>query len=758
MRGTALGFRRIAVGASVIAIVAASTAQAQGEVSSRASAPEASAPTDSADIVVTAQRRSESLQRVPIAITAISGVLQKELQIASVSSLVSVTPNLRVETPMGTNAFPRIFLRGLGTTEFAPNATSAVAIYRDEVIENNLYLQGLPAYDVERLEVLRGPQGTLFGKNTTGGLVHFISKAPTPEFGGYISGSFARFNEAHVEGAINGEVMPNLSARGSVYYQHNDGWQKNLIRGGRDGKLTAAAARVQLLYDAGGPFTAKVQFEHASSSGDALAASCRTIINTAGPLPAQRPSCAPRTDTTVNDNAGRLDSSQRAARLYLNYEGDNIGIHSVTSYDAGRYYQINDAEGRSTPANVATYDLPRLRQFYQELRFASSGRERLNWVVGGMFLKDSYVAHYGSYGAAGSEFGLRGTWTDYKGGSRSFALFGQADYKLLPRLTLAVGARYSWEHKDLSALSYNYVPNFNRNPALLSDAVSSTVDPAGRYNVEHSWGDPSWNIQLGYEASNYLNGYAKVSRGIRAGNYNGGTRVGVAPNRVDPERLTSYEIGIKGHTPDNVFAANVAFFYYDYRDLQLQQVRQTGTGGVGIVTLGNVKSADAKGIEVELTVKPVRGLTLQGSGAYLDSRYTDRSFFVNNPVTAISQSTYGNPLQRAPKWTLSGLAMYEFPIGDWTGRFTTDWNYRSRSAAYPLGFAAEMGLLAIEGGTIGNVQLSVSPSDKLTVGAFVNNVTNNNGMKGTVFYNLGFAGGQFANKPRIWGVRTNFTF
>lgn len=679
------------------------------------------------EIIVTAQKRDQSVQKVPIAITAIQPELARELNLSAVKDVERLVPNLRIEGLWAASAFPRVFIRGLGTSNYTPNATSSVTIVRDDVPLDNLFLQGLPSYDLERIEVLRGPQGTLQGKNSTGGSVNFISAKPKFETSGYATANYATFGDSQLEAAVTGKVTNGVAARASMIFSHDGDWQYNYILGKPTGHSTTAGGRLQLLFDSGGPLTALVIGELAHTSGTGQNPK-PIAVNINGTSPAEIAAAnTPGFRDLFIDGDGLFQADQHSARVVLDWHGDSVAVKSISSFDSASASVLQDDDGTPQWGSRDSIRVPKVQQFSQELRIASEGPSKFNWVVGANYLSDLLVANV-TYWYGTDEFGANEAHLHQR--DKSFAVFAHGEYEIVPNLTVLGGLRYTWDKKTLDYSSVYYqAGQVDPYSSLAAAPGTVSVDvPAG--TVSRKWKNLSWDATLQYAFNPNVNAYAKAARGYRAGNIDGGFGFGATPGTFNPEYVTNFEGGLKFQTADHKAMLNAAVFVNNYSNLQLTIPDVTLSPPVPKTT--NAGRVQITGFELEAALKPFDGFKVQATLGYQKAKFKSVTYFADPYGT--SALVPGKTLPMAPNWNASFLASYEFPLGnEWNAKLGTDWSYRSSFAASVVGTDGIYGPLKSKAGVIGNVRFSVMPSKTLEFTVFIKNVTNENELTSYLF-------------------------
>ncbi len=727
------------------------------------------------EIVVTAQRRSENLQDVPLSISAISGDKLDAINSGGgdIRALAGRVPSLNIESSFG-RTFPRFYIRGLGNTDFDLNASQPVSLVYDDVVLENPILKGFPVFDVARVEVLRGPQGTLFGRNTPAGIVKFDSVRPDAK-GGYVKASYGRFNSINVEGAVGGNLTDTISARISAMYQRRGNWIDNLDQLGENNLegYDDVAVRAQIQYAPTEDFTWRVTGQYRDFDGTArvfranlFARGSNDLIGLGGPT------------TDFNRNQTRADGINfQKLKTYnvastADWDLGPVTLTSVTSYWGGDYASRGDIDGgfgnRFAPSqgpgviafSAQTEDqVPFLNQTTQELRIASNNDGGLGYQAGFFYFNEKLTINTLDYGSPQDTSADAIALQDQR--SKAWAVFGSVNYKSDNGLTLQAGARYNNDKRRFVASR-----PVDTRPGFLG--FGGPVAPQ-RTNVKSDV--LTWDVSAVYEASDSVNVFARVARGYRAPSIQGRLAFGRTNSVANSEKTLSYEAGFKSEF-NNIARLNVTGYYFNTKDLQLTAVG----GSSNFTTLLNAAKVDGYGLEAELELNPADGFELTLGLAYNKNEIKDSSAFsngcgtVNNVAvctvtdplvrTILSgipfvddtrvYSINGNQLPQSPKFSANWTAGYSLPVGDGKLYAYTDWTYRSKINFFLYESVEFNDDRLIEGG------LRVGyKTDRFDVAGYVRNLTNDESAVGGIDFN-NLTG--FVNEPRIWGIEAGYKF
>jgi iron complex outermembrane receptor protein len=737
----------LAASASVVAFVIAAPALAQT----------ATAEAEVGEVLVTAQKRTENINDVPLAVTAVSG--QKLDAIRSSGGDIRVfsarVPSLTLESSFG-RTFPRPYIRGLGNTDFDLNASQPVSFVYDEVVLETPVLKGFPLFDIEQVEVLKGPQGTLFGRNTPAGVLKFDSAKPTQTFQGYASASYATFSTINLEGAVGGPIIADqLAFRLSGLYQHRNDWVDNTRGGDKNDSegYDQYALRGQLLWTPTEELSALLNLHYQHLDGTPRVFRANIIQKgTNNFVPGFE-----RDEISQDAQSRAIQKVQSSgANLKLTYDfGEGLPeLTSITAYEMVDTYSRGDIDGGfgavfappSGPGVIpfpseSADGVPFHRQFTQELRLAGNSGA-LGYTIGAYYFNESIKIDSYDYNtlAGGALQGY--AYQNQK--TESWAVFANVDYDVSEQLNIGGGIRYSDDKKDF--LAQRTLSPFGA-PAT---AILRTSPDAS---------DVSFNLNATYAATDDLNLYARVAKGYRAPSIQGRLVFGDTLSVAEKETLMSYEAGIKGKLPDLRARFDAAVFYFNANDLQITAVG----GGANFNRLLNADKAVGYGFEFNAEFEPIDRLFITAGLSYNDTEIKDDQLFtqpcgggctVLDPVGPIAGTVRidGNSLPNAPKWIANITAGYSWPMGEGELFVFTDWAYRSKVNFFLYESAEFSDDKLLEGGLRIGYR---APGDMWEVAAFGRNITNDRSLEGGIDFN-NLTG--FVNDPRIIGVEVKAKF
>ncbi len=710
-------------------------------------------------VIVTAERRSENAKDVPMAITTLSGEKLDVLNSSGedVRMLSGRVPSLNIESSFG-RAFPRFYLRGYGNTDFRLNASQPVSLVYDEVVQEAAILKGFPVFDLDQIEVLAGPQGTLFGRNTPAGVVKFDSAKPERRFGGYGSISYGSFNSVNAEGAINFPLSETTAARVSLISQNRDDWVDNTNPAGPTQEFEGyhdTAARAQVLYKPHKDFSALFNVHARDLDGSARLFRANII------KPGSNELVDGFDETKVafdGANESRLQTHGANARLSWGLSG--MTLHSITGYESLDTYNRGDIDGSagpyfgpfepgvSVPFPSETADgIPKHRQFTQELRLESSDSAPLGWQAGVYYFDEDYTIESFSYDSLGG--GAQNAYSRSQQKNKAYAAFGALKYAVTPELSVRGGLRYTRDEKDFELQAYE--SSVFGTPGTLAD-----LQAAGEVTKSLSKSKMSWDLSSTYKLSPELNVYGRVANGFRAASVQGAGQFN-GQSTADPETNTSFEAGLKADLFDNRARVNFNVFHYTVKDQQLTAVG----GDSNAVRLLNAEKTVGQGFELDLQAYLNENLLVTLGGSYNDTKIKDAdlgvgtcaSCTVTDPIVGGFAMIDGNPLPQAPKWTANFTLRYGMPAGDGGEFFVfTDWAYRSKVNFFLYESVEFTGKPL----TVGGLRVGYNwGNGKYEAALFARNITNQIRVVGGIDFN-NLTG--FINEPRTFGAQFKATF
>ena len=556
-------------------------------------------------LIVTAQRRAEEAQDVGVALTAISGDALRKQGVTKINRIEEAAPNLDVEPQFGSGA-PVFSIRGVGFRDYATNNAPTVGVYVDEVAYPFPVMTQGVLFDVARVEVLRGPQGTLYGRNTTGGAINVVSARPTEALAAGGFAEYGRFGAASFEGYVSGPLSDRVRARLAASVEQGGAWQVNRDTGAELGDKDRIALRGLIEFAASDDLELLLNVHGYRDESDGLGL---RLFRPFGPNAAHGPrqtswgaspefaaavAIAPETPP-FRDNEGY--GASLTAKIGLG----GAEITYIGAYEHLDREEYNDFDA-VTAGIAGVYFISDIDVVTQEARVASTGDRRLDWIAGLYYSRERLDENYQSdfVDSFGPGFAVR---TPYRQEADSIGVFGQFDYALRDRISLVGGLRYEHENRDLVGLG-TFASGFGA-----FNFANGTVDGALE-NRSLTTDEASGKAALEFEASDDVLIYVSASRGVKSGGFTAyNTLNAAALTPFDPEVLWAYEAGFKSQFAANRVRLNAAFFYYDYRDQQVQSaIFDPGTGAV-VGRIVNAEKSRIWGAEAELLAAPVSWLT-----------------------------------------------------------------------------------------------------------------------------------------------------
>ena len=620
------------------------------------------------EVVVTAQRRPEAAQKVPVVISVLKGSDLAERGVTNVNQLQYQTPGLEAEPAFGSGQ-PEFRLRGVGFNDYASNNASPVGVYVDEVAKPfPIQTQGL-LFDLDRVEVLRGPQGTLYGRNTTGGAINFLTARPTDKLSVGVDADYGSFGLFRAEGHISGPIGDGLSVRVAGATEQGGAFQHNRDDGRALGNADRWGARGELAYS-GGAVDLLLEGHYGRDTSDGAGLYLfDPLVDAAGTIPADTGRRATGWGASSQfasllgfqpDTKPFRDNKTAGGHATLNLDFGRAKLTSVTAFEHFNRREYNDWDA-SAHADAGTYFGSRANIFSQELRLASSGTGPAHWIVGGYFSDEKLRDHFDSDFVQSLTFIAL---TSYRQSARTIAGFGQVDYDVSSKLALTGGFRLEHESRHL------------RDFDTTTSPVIGIGVPDGR--ADQSYTEASGKLALNYHLSDASLVYASASRGVKSGGftaYNTLTPDQLAPFR--PEVLYAYEIGTKNELDGHRLRLNGAAFYYDYRHQQVQSaIYDPVYGAVGKIV--NAPRSHIYGLEAELDWAPVAGLEITQGLSWRKGKF-DR--FDDLDIAASTAAGHGVTVSRAgqdqgfPHWSYNGSARYRMPLGGYVLEGEGDYAY-----------------------------------------------------------------------------------
>jgi len=763
---------RVAVHAALFAALAsgAGTSLAQTEQAPTARVEE---------VIVTAQRREQNIQDVGIAVTPLGEKALEDLNITNATDIVKAVPGLKMNAYSSAQVVFNI--RGVSQNDYGDQQEPPVAVYQDDSYSSSINLASFPVFDLERIETLRGPQGTLFGRNATGGAIQFISKKPTDQFEGYTDLTYGSFNQTVIDGALSGPLGENVQGRIAFIYDKDDGWMESIIPGVPDrGGNDHYAVRARLAWQPSdatdvnfivrylkadhetqaGLYSHEPACPNAQNQGEFTPADFACPFWGTGPGDAgtgfQDPAIIPSRGgdpyKTAETEPSYVDREITAGQVRVDHDFGAATLTSITDYQTSDKFYTEG--GDSSPVDgVFFFQGSDIDQISQEFRLSWSAGNHV--MVGGLFYMDVSGDYTGKF--ADPFYGYDPD-VAFSQDTTSYAAFFQDEWSFADQWKLIGGLRYWHDTRegsyfasapDVPGLSPPVTIIFNKNEIFpnSTDLTGVTVTPS---DADATFDDVTARLELDYRPNDAMLWYLSYNRGSKSGGFTfstgtpyGGTEVDFVNGiPFDPETLNAYELGVKSNLAGGTMTLNVSAFYYDYQDYQaFSQISQ-------VQTVTN-QDAEAQGLEIELNAAPTDGLTLQLGASFMDSKVKD--------IRLPDQSTIvDHDLPQAPPFSANALARYEFALGGGTASIQGDVYYTDDFCFTTLCAPVEKE----KGYTVANARIGYGAADgKWEVAAFVNNLFEEE-YRVYAFDSSLFAGvvAGVYGKPRTYGLTASFRF
>jgi len=631
------------------------------------------------EVIVTAQKKEQSLQDVPITVSALSGEDIKNLSLETGRQLETHTPGL---VWAGTNHIgkPELYLRGVGMDDFQSSTGSPVALYHDNVIQGSLAGASMQLFDLERVEVLKGPQGTLWGKNTTGGLIHVIPRKAEvgKELNGYGTFTAAEADQFIFEGAVGAPISDQLAGRLSVKYSSFDGYMTNVNPASGSSNANGwewLALRGQLAWEPTENFRARFTVSYSDADADGtvpkvlggeaffpcsnpfrLGSTCADAFGNVNPTDSQ---------TTAADIVGFEKPRNLVFALHMERDFDWGTVTSITSYqDIDRYLHTDD--GTQGTILVSSFD-SQYKGFTQELRISSTNTLPFDWTAGFYYQDDNLNTWRGD-----NTFSFIINGRDVTVDSTIVGIFADATYEINDKLTFTGGVRVTYDERNSTFTGYASFSQpqppattvLNREFQLGQVAIFNSFNTVPLDAQSKSWVEPSARAALTYAVDDNTNLFISYSRGFRGGEPNAGADAIGEFNISEPEFLESYEGGLKARWLEDTLSVNVSGFYYDYSDkILFLELPPTPTRLSQILLAFNGNKAEIYGAEAEIKWQANDYIALDLGFTWTSGKYTEISPEVVVPFSG-GINPQGNKVENLPEFTFNSIAKFNYPLAN----------------------------------------------------------------------------------------------
>jgi len=718
-------------------------------------------------IEVTARKRVENVQEVPVAVSALQGDSLDAYSSAAmdIRFMNARVPSLTVESSFG-RTFPRFYMRGLGNSDFDLNASQPVSLVVDDVVQENPILKGFPVFDIARVEVLGGPQGTLFGRNTPAGLVKFDSVKPSQIFEGFASLSYGSKNTSDLRAAVGGALSDNLSARISILRQDRDNYINNIAQGFEQndvlGGYTDQAARIQFLYE-GDDFNALFNYHMRDLDG-------KPVTFYANAFKPQSNNLVDNFDrgTVQHDSASRATQQveTNGGSVKLTFDLGEYELTSISGYESAELYSRADVDGgygsafaqAMGPGIIAldseTADgIPEHQQLTQEVRLSSNYEGDFNFQLGAFYFNEDLTIESFAFDPVFAN-GAQTGYVEQKQKTIAWAIFGSFDYEVSDVTSVTVGLRYSDDDKE-------YQNNRTQTPLGFlgfPNQASGSVNP----NDTHL----SWDLSIIHKLNTDTNIYARLADTFRAPSIQGRSLFAFDEgiSIADSETIMSYETGIKSDILDGFGRVNASVFYFT---MDNQQLTSVGGSGGNTARLLNADKTEGYGVEVNSEFMLDDNWSITASVSYNKTEIKENGLAV--PVCKqcrVTDITYsddrgdrfayvnGNSLPHAPEWIYSFTARYNIELDGGEFYAYTDWSYRDDISFFLYESEEFAGKSLLEGG-IRTGYTWDNENNEYEVALFVRNITDQQQAIGAVDFSNNTA---IVNEERFLGAEFKVSF
>ncbi|MBU3070941.1 TonB-dependent receptor [Aestuariicella sp. G3-2] len=732
------------------------------------------------EVVVTAQKRAQSSQDLGMAVSAISGESLRDQGISQAEDLARVIPNVSSLNVSG-GGVPIVIVRGVGLQNFRVNDSPTTAFYVDDVYQTSVVSADFTMFDLERVELLKGPQGGLYGRNTISGAMQIISQRPDSEDGvnGYTNVEYGKFNRRKLEGAVGLPLSDRSALRVSGRWEESDDRQFESVTGGFDhGEIDRWAARAMLSFNPtdnvdllfkvhGGADQSELPLMQpvgifadlgAFNPNVGLSSLTQTLCDSVLAGQGVNGDCVYNNNATASDYGiqgdydsasdmgGFLDNEWQGASLNAQFSFGDYVLTSISAYDGIDYRRFTDMDGLPIEHSHSDYNTE-IDAWQQEFRLAYEGSDVVSWVVGINYAEDELTEASIALGKDGlmpvAFNGAELLEQNYEQSTEALAVYGHGEWRFADDWNLVGEMRYTDAKKSFTGQENLYIPAFGLVPFLAADDSRSFEDVSGKLALEWT---PSLDLLV----------YASVSKGFKTGGFFGG--FATEPHQYesyDSETILAYETGFKSDWLDGQLRVNGSLFFYDRSDVQ-QSATDT-SGSVAVTRLTNVGDVEASGAELDVTYQPTRALSLQLGLGYTDSTLVD-SDLVSATIPGLTESSIeGTNTPNYSRVSANFLGQYEQDLTDALyGRLQLEISYRSERDLNLVTNPLEDALLTEPEQTLTNVRAEVGSTDgSWKTILFVENLTDeryrslmrDNGLRGmhTLY-----------GDPRTWGV--SFTY
>jgi len=602
------------------------------------------------EIIVTSQKRAESMQDVPIAISTLSGAELISTGIDTQRSLAQATPNVAVNINAN---YVAPYIRGVGTQYANPGLEPSVATYFNDLYMSRSSSGMMSFFDIERVEVLKGPQGTLYGRNTTGGAIRIITKDPTPEFEAGVAVELGNYDKRKGDVYVSGPLSENLMGRLAISYEERDGYVKNIIGGPDMENREQGMLHGKLLWEPSEQLSVKIDFDWTEKEDregvgyaglfDDLPGQVGLAFGGVGPGDSYK--YAGDVHNYADDNKLEVGGSQ----IRVDYDFNTFTLSSITGYRYNEFFGQSDLDGTTAPLFDAIAVQEKSEDYIQELQLVSNTEGKIDWLAGIFYLREDAKHIFGLSGELiDAQVGFPGSFIGGDGniGIESYATYGQISYHLTDELELMLGARYTNETKKVD--NYFFVSSVDEK----GTPIKPYLNMAPVVSDKFKFSETTPKVMLTWRPQDSMMFYVSYSEGIKSGGFNMPHASTTLPAKVDNETIEAWELGWKVEFDRIRF--NGSIFHYNLEDLQIQITDLSG----GITSVQNAGEADVTGIEFDVTYAATDNLVISAGAGYQKAEFGDIPDGQYNPLCAV---TYVGGVQSDP--TCASLIVPGFPQG-----------------------------------------------------------------------------------------------
>lgn len=715
-------------------------------------------------IVVTARKRVENVQDISASISALGAADLERRFDSDVRDFANSSPNVLIDdTQQGPGGVAAVYIRGIGVADVEKSVDPAVGVVIDDIYLGQSSGSLLKAIDLDRVEVLRGPQGTLFGRNATGGVINLARSKPTQELTGKVRATYSSFETYDLQGVISFGLAPNVALKVSGAYNTTDGYMFNRTQNQPGQKSDFRAIGAQLLLTPTEALEISASYDRQLTRQDP--GQLHAFTKETDAFCASFDFCSPAPGVPISGdryvtvgNAPTDKSARFSLDMAIGKAKYDLGGDYEVQYIFG-YLKTNESINQdfdSTPETLYHTDRPaRWRQITNEVRLIKGGNGPLTFVLGGYHWDSKYTINLKNYIGFAPISPFLTSAQDVTQTTKSYAAYFEGDYKITEQLKLTLGGRYTHDKKtsivnDLA--TYLYATPEETNPTAVYQPSLADGNIVMATPAKADWSKFTPKVSLSYDWTDDIMTYALWSRGYRGGGFNGRpATLNAATIPYNPETLDNYEIGFKTQFLDNRIRLNGAAYLMKYKDMQQDlDVPAPGTSTGRENRTINASEAELKGFELDLTTRVTNELTLSGNVGYLDAKY--KNFFGDIYSTGTAVDATFLKIRRAPRWTWDLRAGYEREVGPGTLMLNAELHH---IGPHEITFLNNPNL---RNGAQNMLDASISYKINNTmVSVFGKNLLKENGW--TIGYDVQGVWSYAAPRPpRTWGVAVTQTF